>query len=167
MKNWSSWWHQMTSHDTMWYQMTSHDITLINTAWKGGVDIIQSHLLYRTYFGLSPLSLGKLHLWFSQMCENGITAVSSVHWHSPNYLFWHQSGKTTQPQALRCVTLSSQFHARVMVLWDTTWCVQSHWRANAHSVQSPNAPLLWNMRANQNVTHVFTRKLPVLIVCDK
>ena len=152
--------------------MISHDIAPINNPKKGGVDITQCHLLCGTR-GLSPLSLGgKLHLcilasypgqapgyeatmylyMFSQMCENGITAVSSVHWHSPNYLLapkW-KDDTTTDPQM--CYTLLSIPCMCNCALGYNFVCAKSQELIHIQYGRLM-PPLLRTMRANQNATY--------------
>ena len=108
-----------------------------------------------------PGNEAKLHLCFHLVsCVR--MELQLLAWSTGTHLiacFWHQDGKTTRPQALRCITLSSQFHAHVMLPWDIPLCVLSHQKANAHSGLLPILSFLQNMRTNQNVVHVFTRKL--------
>ena len=103
---------------------------------------------------------------FSQMCENGITAVSPVHWHSPNYLLapkW-EDDTTTDPQM--CYTRLSIPCMCNRALGYNFVCAKSQELIHIqYSRLMP--PLLRTMRANQNATYVFTRKLPALIVCDE
>lgn len=121
-----------------------------------------SHMPHTQALPAKPGNKVKLHLCFSLVnCVR--MELQLLAWSTGTRLiacFWRQDGKMTRPQALRCITLSSQFHAHVMLPWDIPLCVLSHQKANAHSSLSPIASFLQNMRANQNVAHVFTHKLP-------